>query len=111
MRPSHFDRSVGSIADSTLEHSKCSIKATRLSRAMDNLEESQSERIAQEIYAALRQLGYSDLRRIKCTVVDGDVQLHGELRSFYLKQLAQTAAMQTDGVRLLTNTIRVTPTS
>lgn len=60
-----------------------------------------------EIHAALRTLGYSELLRVKVTVVDGSVQLCGELTSFYMKQLAQTAAMKTNGWRQLTNNIQV----
>jgi len=53
------------------------------------------------------QLGYPQLKEIQCEA-DGDVMiLSGVLKSFYLKQIAQTVAINVPGVSSVRNLIEV----
>lgn len=53
------------------------------------------------------QLGYQQLNNIECEL-DGDVLvLSGKLKSFYLKQIAQTVAIKIPGVESVENRIEV----
>ncbi|MDA0283339.1 MAG: BON domain-containing protein [Planctomycetota bacterium] len=55
----------------------------------------------------LQLTGYHQLRRIDVVVEGGRVRLSGRLPKFYLLQLAQQAAMNTEGVVNLDNNIEV----
>ena len=47
-------------------------------------------------------------RGVKCHVADGCLYLSGRLNSWYLKQMAQEAVRDLDGVDEIVNNIRVT---
>lgn len=53
------------------------------------------------------QLGYPQLNAVVCTAEGDLMRLTGELNSFYLKQVAQSVAVKTPGVRSVENEIVV----
>ncbi len=56
---------------------------------------------------SFEQLGYPQLHAVTC-VAEGDrMRLTGTLNSFYLKQVAQSVAVKTPGVRAVENQITV----
>ena len=63
-----------------------------------------------EIYAAameaLSSSKYVPLRKLRCRVFEGVVEISGCVSSFYLKQLAQAAVMQLNGI--VRNNVEVT---
>ena len=63
--------------------------------------------ITVEIERRLRQYSYAALRYVEVAFREGTVKLSGRLPSFYLKQLAQTAARGVDGVEVIVNEIDV----
>ncbi len=58
--------------------------------------------------AVMSSSKYTGLRQLNCTVVDGVLEISGTVPSFYLKQLAQAAIMQLDGVGAVRNLVHVT---
>lgn len=60
------------------------------------------------VAARLRRSGYPYLCSIKCDVRDGVVVLSGTLPTYHLKQLAQSLALHTPGVREIENRVHVT---
>jgi osmotically-inducible protein OsmY len=52
---------------------------------------------------------YLALKNVKCEYQEGVLTLRGCLPSYYLKQVAQTAVAQLDGVRQIVNLIQVVP--
>lgn len=54
---------------------------------------SYDECLQEEVGRALRYSGYPELRRVRVNVVEGRVQLEGEVSRYFLKQIAQTAAL------------------
>jgi osmotically-inducible protein OsmY len=42
-----------------------------------------------DVKQTLRETRYAALQRVRCRVVDGTVELSGDVPSFYFKQLAQ----------------------
>lgn len=56
---------------------------------------------------ALRNSGYHTLRRVKVSISRGRVRLAGQVTSYHLKQIAQTAAMSVEGVEELENRLVV----
>ena len=59
--------------------------------------------------ARLRASGYRLLGNLRCEVRGGVISVSGEVPTFYLKQVAQTAVAQVDGVQELVNLIDVVP--
>lgn len=57
--------------------------------------------------ASFCQLGYGGLRPLRCVIESGTVTLSGQVQSYYLKQIAQTTAMNVPGVRRVRNDIVV----
>ncbi len=53
------------------------------------------------------QLGYQQLNNVKCEVDGNDLILSGQLKSFYLKQIAQSVAIKIPGVESVQNRIEV----
>ncbi|MDH3718625.1 MAG: BON domain-containing protein [Planctomycetota bacterium] len=50
---------------------------------------------------------YVELRRMGCEYRNGVLTLRGRVTSYYLKQLAQTLAMQMEGVQMVNNRLVV----
>ena len=66
------------------------------------------EQILSEVKRALQVPGHvGTLRKIRVEILEGCVVLSGRLPSYYLKQIAQTAAMKVGGVLQLENEIQV----
>jgi osmotically-inducible protein OsmY len=72
------------------------------------LEQSQEDRcLAERVERALRATGYGPLRGIAVTVQARLVLLGGRVPSYYLKQVAQTAALAVAGARHVRNDLEV----
>lgn len=69
--------------------------------------EDRDLRIREQVLTAFQESGYHRLCRLTCLVFGGAVLLKGRVSAFYLKQLAQTLAMQTADVRAVQNEIVV----
>jgi osmotically-inducible protein OsmY len=57
--------------------------------------------------AAISNSKYAALKQLDCKVSDGVVEITGTVPSFYLKQLAQAAIKQLDGVGSVRNLVTV----
>lgn len=51
--------------------------------------------------------GYAELRGIRVTAGDGVVESRGSVSSYYLRQVAQTAALDVEGMGQVKNHVRV----
>lgn len=69
--------------------------------------EAADQHLSARVHRALVSTGQFPLRRIRVAVHDGQVSLVGTLPSFYLKQVAQEAAMAVPGVHALDNQLLV----
>lgn len=65
------------------------------------------ERLSRFVREAIRNAGYLPLRNVSVVAHEGHVVLHGRLPTWYMKQLAQCAAMSVPGVESLSNEIVV----
>lgn len=63
--------------------------------------------VAGDVYGALEQTGYGDLRRIEVRIEDSRVCLSGRVSSFFLKQIAQCSVRSVPGVRAIQNDLTV----
>jgi osmotically-inducible protein OsmY len=63
--------------------------------------------IVEQAQFQLRNLPYSSLKKVCCEYSVGQLVLRGRLPSYFLKQIAQTAAAQVDGVERVVNQIEV----
>lgn len=63
--------------------------------------------IREAVNRVLRETGYVTFREIQCDVSDGVVELTGNVPSFYVKQLAQTAVLRMEQIRGVKNLLRV----
>jgi len=54
----------------------------------------QNPRIAHDIYSRLAQSGYRELREVTCDVAHHVLTLQANVPSYYLKQVAQAAALK-----------------
>jgi osmotically-inducible protein OsmY len=59
------------------------------------------------VRSALEHTGHGWLRLVAVTAEDGAIVLRGRVPSFYLKQMALTAALGVPGVGLVRNELRV----
>ena len=68
------------------------------------------EKAIVELRAAtrLQRSPYSDVRLVVCEFHEGMLCLRGRVRSYYLKQIAQTLVMELDGVDEIHNQLEVT---
>lgn len=64
-------------------------------------------RLAERIACALHATGYGELRNIEVSVVGSIVRLVGRVPSYYLKQIAQEAALANSGPRQIHNGLNV----
>ena len=66
------------------------------------------EPLAELVRQALDRCGYDQLRRVRVSATpSGRVRLDGRVGSFYLKQVAQTAALSVPGVKRVQNDLQV----
>jgi hypothetical protein len=64
--------------------------------------------VAEQAERRLRSHSYLALKNVSCEYRDGVLTLRGCLPTYYLKQVAQAAVGQLDGVRCIVNDIEVT---
>lgn len=74
-----------------------------LAESLDDL------RLAEHVERALRASGYAALHGIRITVHAGFATLAGQVPSYYLKQVAQTAALAVPGIVRIQNGLEVVP--
>lgn len=67
----------------------------------------QAHPIERKANAILHASSFSELRRVTCAFHDGLLILHGIVRSFYMKQVAQETLRNLDGVVHIANAVRV----
>jgi osmotically-inducible protein OsmY len=79
--------------------------ATLLAESLVNLD------LAERVERALRATGYPPLRVVEVSVSGPLTILQGRVPSYYMKQLAQAAAMGVPGVRELRNELCVVSSS
>lgn len=66
--------------------------------------------LIRKVELSLESHSYHQLNDVTCTAQAADqITLRGQLRSYYLKQIAQTIAQKVPGVRLVRNEILVRP--
>ena len=70
-------------------------------------ENATQERIQRELI----ENPHYQIRRTFCTYHDGVAVLHGYVRSYYMKQVAQSVVGQMEGVARVINQIQVAPAS
>lgn len=63
--------------------------------------------VSGHVRTLLHNSGYPDLRAVDVKAAPRGVQLHGTVRSYYLKQIAQWLALSTDGVDAVDNQMEV----
>ena len=68
---------------------------------------SGASRIVEAVECCIRKSGYPSLVNVRFDYHEGVLVLRGELPSYYLKQVAQTAVSQVDGVQQVDNRIEV----
>lgn len=84
-----------------------------MSTAEGVLEQQRSEtksngrRLSNRLQQQLGRPGYPALTDVRIEEHGGHVVIRGRVRSYYQKQLAQSIAMQNDGVDTITNELEV----
>lgn len=63
--------------------------------------------LAERVRDAILAKGYSALKLVRITVDDQSIVLHGPVRSYYLKQVAQETALAVEGVVAVRNEVEV----
>lgn len=63
--------------------------------------------VAHAVKAALQKSGFTCLQKADCTVVQGVVELHGQVHSFYIKQMGQETVRRISGVTQVVNQLEV----
>lgn len=72
-----------------------------------NTAKPDDETLANSVRSNLRSTGYQQLLRIDVAVEGGHVRLSGRVGRYYLKQIAQQAAMTTRGVDTIDSQIKI----
>lgn len=67
--------------------------------------------LREAVLAAISNSKYASLKQLECKVNGGVVEITGTVSSFYLKQVAQAAIMQLDGVQSVKNLVTVSDES
>jgi hypothetical protein len=67
----------------------------------------EKEVMMQRTIKLLSRSPYAELRRVACEFHEGLLVLRGRVSSFYMKQLAQTAFLEMDGIDEICNQIEV----
>lgn len=73
-----------------------------------SVQDDRNHALTQTANQCVESSQFSEVRRIRCKVEDGMLVLHGEVSSFYLKQLAQEAVRTIEGVTNVANHLKVT---
>jgi hypothetical protein len=64
-------------------------------------------RLVRRSLESLRSSGYRSLRNLHCVLVGDTLVVSGQVRSYYLKQVAQTILLQTLKVKAVHNLVEV----
>ena len=67
----------------------------------------EKQRLRAEAHSRLCRSGYHELHFVSCNFHEGVLTLRGRVSSFYLKQVAQTAIRDLDGVGEVNNRLEV----
>ena len=70
--------------------------------------EAPTPSVLEAVRRRLHESPYCFQRSVSCNFADGVVTLHGRVPSYYLKQTAQTLALQIAGVSRVVNHVAVT---
>ncbi len=70
-----------------------------------------NQRLAEQVRSRICELGYSQLRTIRCAACESTAILSGRLDCYYLSQVAQCVAAKTPGVHRVVNRLDVVPAS
>ena len=65
------------------------------------------QQVERDVQTALHETGFHELRQVDVLGDEGHVTLHGTVSRYYLKQIAQSVAHKLEGVRSVSNRIRV----
>lgn len=95
------------LASTCVGESTMASNSVTTDRSSERTDDLRSRRIEEAAAARLRRTGYPQIREITCFHQSGRLTLYGVLPSYYLKQLAQTAVADIDGVKTVTNEIDV----
>jgi hypothetical protein len=68
---------------------------------------SEKEVMENRASSRLQRSLYPEVRRVACEFHEGMLNLRGRVSSFYLKQVAQTAVLEMDGVDEINNLLEV----
>jgi osmotically-inducible protein OsmY len=63
--------------------------------------------LIQAVQRALRSTGYLELRNLDIRISDESVEIFGRVRTYHLKQLAQSAATRVSGIARVVNAVEV----
>lgn len=77
------------------------------SPANRHMEATAEHALIDAVHLALRATGYLSLRNLNVKVDSGSVRLQGTVRTYYLKQLAQSAVKQVPGIGRIANDVEV----
>jgi hypothetical protein len=70
-------------------------------------EQMEPKTIVPQVTKAIESLGYQCLRKVSCKCVGNTIVLQGVVRSFYFKQISQSAAAKVAGAECIKNEIVV----
>jgi BON domain len=87
--------------------SQSSSALSELSILPIDLESTNSQVLAEAVGRALASTGYLELRNLRVNVIDDLAKLVGQVPSYYLKQLAQSAVKRVPGVARVVNAVEV----
>jgi osmotically-inducible protein OsmY len=85
------------------------VKEALRQTARRSAESSGDLRLAERVERAVRATGYPPLRAIEVAACERLIILRGQVPTFYMKQMAQAAAVAVPGVHELRNDQVVTP--
>ncbi len=75
--------------------------------AQENNNQDAESSAAYQLRQSLGELGYQQLQKVECSLAGDEMVLTGQLDSFYLKQVAQSVAINIPGIQRVRNEIRV----
>lgn len=83
------------------------LETTDVARPAIRLESLAELALVEAVRRALDSTGYLELRNLDVKISDDFVQLDGRVRSYYMKQVAQSAAKSVRGVARVLNHVEV----
>lgn len=74
---------------------------------LDEIGMERNRRLLNDTIGLLRSSGYRSLSSLRCEIAGDVVVISGEVRSYYLKQVAQTVILQAQKVKEVRNLVEV----